>query len=123
MRLQQPIFKYLWLILICYPLMVVAETTTFAISNAPNSLHPILASDASSERINALIYQPIIELDENDRPIPGLAEIKHHDAQYYSLELSSTQHRFSNNTDVSLLDISASLKIARDHPRSPKAKT
>jgi peptide/nickel transport system substrate-binding protein len=121
-RLQQPIFKYLWLILICCPSLTMADTT-FAISNAPNSLHPILATDASSERINALIYQPIIELDENDRPISGLADIKQHDAQYYSLTLRSTKHRFSNNADISLLDIAASLNLARNHPRSPQAKT
>ena len=100
-----------------------AKTTTFAISNAPNSLHPILASDASSERINALIYQPIIELDVNDRPISGLADIKQHDAQHYSLSLSSTQNRFSNNAEVSLIDIAASLAVARNHPRSPQAQT
>jgi len=122
-RFQQPIIKYLWLTLICCPTLVVAETTTFAISNSPNSLHPILASDASSERINALIYQPIIELDENDRPISGLADITQHDAQHYSLVLSSTKHRFSNNTDVSLLDMGASLNLARHHPRSPQAQT
>jgi peptide/nickel transport system substrate-binding protein len=121
-RLQQPIFKYLWLILICCPSLTMADTT-FVISNAPNSLHPILATDASSERINALIYQPIIELDENDRPISGLADIKQHDAQYYSLTLRSTKHRFSNNADISLLDIAASLNLARNHPRSPQAKT
>ena len=122
MRLQQSIIKYLWLILICSPSLTMADTT-FAISNAPNSLHPILASDASSERINALIYQPIIQLDENDRPISGLADIKQHDAQHYSLTLSSTKHRFSNNADVSLLDIAASLNLARNHPRSPQAQT
>jgi len=121
-RLQQSIIKYLWLILICSPSLTMADTT-FAISNAPNSLHPILASDASSERINALIYQPIIQLDENDRPISGLADIKQHDAQHYSLTLSSTKHRFSNNADVSLLDIAASLNLARNHPRSPQAQT
>ena len=123
MRLQQPILKYLWLILICCPTLVVAKSTTFAISSAPNSLHPILASDASSERINALIYEPIIELDENDRPISGLADITQHDAQHYTLVLSSMQHRFSNNADVSLLDIEASLNLARHHPRSPQAQT
>ena len=122
MRLQQSIIKYLWLILICSPSLTMADTT-FAISNAPNSLHPILASDASSERINALIYQPIIQLDENDRPISGLADITQHDAQHYSLTLSSTKHRFSNNADVSLLDIAASLNLARNHPRSPQAQT
>ena len=123
MKIKQPILKYLWLILICCPSLAMAKTTTFAISNAPNSLHPILASDASSERINALIYQPIIELDVNDRPISGLADIKQHDAQHYSLSLSSTPHRFSNNAEVSLLDIEASLNLARNHPRSPQAQT
>lgn len=62
-----------------------------ALAQAPINLDPRYASDAASERINRLIYQPLVDFDENSKPQPGLADW---------LLISPTRYRFTLLGDV-----------------------
>ena len=42
----------------------------FAIAQMPQNLDPRYATDAASERVNRLIYQPLIDFDAAARPAP-----------------------------------------------------
>lgn len=57
-----------------------------ALAQAPINLDPRYASDAASERINHLIYRPLVDFDENSKPQPNLAD--------WQL-LSPTHYRFN----------------------------
>ena len=45
----------------------------FAIAQAPLTLDPRYATDAASERVNRLIYRPLVDFDAHFRPVPALA--------------------------------------------------
>ncbi len=95
----------------------------FAIATAPVSLHPFLASDATSERINALLYKPLVEFDQAQRPLPGQIEWIERSPTHYSLKLRTGIAPFSNGTLPTLHDVRQTLRQASSDPRSPHAAT
>lgn len=95
----------------------------FAIATAPASLHPLLATDAVSERINALLYRPLVEFDAQEHPVAGLVRWRMLDPRHYELQLAPVSTHFSDGTPVTLADIRATLRQARDLPASPHAST
>ncbi|MES2547792.1 MAG: ABC transporter substrate-binding protein [Pseudomonadota bacterium] len=58
----------------------------FALAQAPLNLDPRYATDAASERVNRLIYQPLVDFDTASKPVPVLAT--------WAL-ISPTQYRFT----------------------------
>lgn len=98
-------------------------TLVFAIATAPASLHPLLATDAVSERINGLLYQPLVEFDAQARPIPGLVHWEHIDDRHYRLQMVANAAPFWDGRPPTLSDVAATLRTARDDPASPHAGT
>ncbi len=93
----------------------------FAVAHAPASLHPLLATDAVSERINALIYRPLVRFDAHQAPQPGVVRWQAIDASHYRLWLRPGLAPFSDGRPVRLADVAATLRRARDDPASPHA--
>ncbi len=58
----------------------------FAIAQAPLNCDPRYATDAASERVNRLLYQPLVDFDAASKPVPILASWQ---------ALSPTEYRFS----------------------------
>jgi peptide/nickel transport system substrate-binding protein len=50
------------------------DAIVFLIESSPTALDPRIESDAQSERINQLIFDPLVELDQSFQPRPALAE-------------------------------------------------
>lgn len=63
----------------------------FAIAQAPINLDPRYATDASSERVNRLIYQRLVEFDAASKPSPSLATWQ---------KISPTQYRFTLRNNI-----------------------
>lgn len=99
------------------------DTLVFGIASAPASLNPILATDAASERINALLYAPLVELDQQGRPRPGLVSWEALDARHYRLRLADDVADFVDGARPTLADVRASLLAAVREPASPHAAT
>ena len=97
------------------------DALVFAIATAPASLHPLLATDAVSERINALLYRPMVELDPSAQPVPGIVRWQAMDDRHYLLSLAAGVAPFADGSPVTLADVAASLLQARDNPASPHA--
>jgi len=95
----------------------------FGITGSPASLHPTLASDAVSERINALLYAPLVELDQQGRPTPGQVRWQQEDAQHYRLILNDAPAVFSDGSQPSIDDVAATLRSVLDDQASPHAAT
>ena len=95
----------------------------FAVASSPSSLHPLLATDAVSERINALLYRPLVDFDAADRPVPGVVRWQRIDDRHYRLALNGSPVPFADGSPVTLDDVAATPRTARDHPASPHAGT
>ncbi|MCW8929752.1 MAG: ABC transporter substrate-binding protein [Gammaproteobacteria bacterium] len=55
----------------------------FGLSSAPVTLDPLHATDATSSRINRLLYQRLVEFGPDNKPIPGIAVWKQLDNDHY----------------------------------------
>ncbi|OOZ42072.1 peptide ABC transporter substrate-binding protein [Solemya pervernicosa gill symbiont] len=68
----------------------------FGISSAPLNLDPRFATDATSERINRLLYQPLVEFDEAARPVPAMARWERLTPNHYRFYLKVDRAPFIN---------------------------
>ena len=84
--------KILMLLCVLLQLAACQKTPTqqaeinFAIAQAPLNCDPRYATDAASERVNRLLYQPLVDFDAASKPAPILASWQ---------ALSPTEYRFS----------------------------
>jgi peptide/nickel transport system substrate-binding protein len=74
----------------------------FAIAQAPLNLDPRYATDAASERVNRLIYQPLVDFDAASKPAPVLA---------YWHAVSDAEYRFILNKNLALFHSQAPLTV------------
>jgi peptide/nickel transport system substrate-binding protein len=99
------------------------DTLIFGIASAPGSLNPILATDASAERITGLLYAPLVELDAQGRPTPGQVHWQQLAAQHYRLQWVEHPATFVDGRTPTMADVQATLRAAIDQPASPHAST
>lgn len=91
------------------------------LATPPLNLDPRFATDATSERINRLLYQRLIEFDHQSMPIPGIAEWKLITPQQYRFHLTSQANRFSHGGVVNAHDVIATYRQVLDPTNaSPK---
>lgn len=89
------------------------EGVRFAISSAPVTLDPRFATDATSSRLNRLIYQRLVEFDEQSLPVPGIAEWKQLSAQHYRFYLLG-EPSFHNGQPLRASDVAATYQSVLD---------
>ena len=80
----------------------------FALATAPSNLDPRYATDATSERINKLLYSRLVGFDEKYFPVPELARWKKINDLKYVFELVPERSRFSNGKRLTVQDVVAS---------------
>jgi len=93
----------------------------FAIAQAPLTLDPRYATDAASERINRLVYRPLVDFDEHFRPVPALARWKCADALHCRFTLGDKGRQFHDGTSLTAHDVAAtyrSLLTLRNSPHT-----
>lgn len=93
----------------------------FAIAQAPLNLDPRYAADAASERINRLIYQPLVDFDSASKPKPVLANWKKISDTQYRFSLKPNRAQFHNQTALSAQDVKTtydSVKHLKDSPHT-----
>lgn len=79
----------------------------FGLSSAPISLDPRFATDATSSRINRLLYRSLVDFDENLRPIPDLADWEQITPTHYRFNLNEDGRQFHNGSRLTAYDIEA----------------
>jgi len=97
-----------------------ASEIRFAIAQAPLNLDPRYATDAASERINRLIYQPLVDFDEQSKPKPALASWQVLTPTRYRFTLLQP-HTFHDGSQVKATDVVAtyqSLLALKDSPHT-----
>ncbi|NNJ90622.1 MAG: ABC transporter substrate-binding protein [Gammaproteobacteria bacterium] len=79
----------------------------FAVSNVPVNFDPRFATDASSERVNSLLYSHLVDYDEQLLPVPSLADWQLVNTKTYRFVLRDDVPLFSNGERLSSEDVVA----------------
>ena len=79
----------------------------FAIAQAPLNLDPRYATDAASERVNRLIYQPLVDFDAASKPSPVLATWVLISPTNYRFTLVPQRTPFHHHSALTTLDVKA----------------
>ena len=93
----------------------------FAIAQAPLNLDPRYATDAASERVNRLIYQPLVDFDAASNPAPALASWQAVNDKEYRFVLNKNRALFHHQSPLSAQDVKAtydSLMRLKDSPHA-----
>ncbi|ACT47633.1 extracellular solute-binding protein family 5 [Methylotenera mobilis JLW8] len=91
----------------------------FALSQAPLSLDPRVATDAASERVLRLIYQPLVDFDQHYKPNPKLATWQMLSATEYLITLKSPRAPFHNQLPLNAADVKATYDAITQLANSP----
>lgn len=118
--------RLLWTALACLLLAACSrppatDEIRFAIAQAPLTLDPRYATDAASERINRLLYRPLVDFDAHFRPVPALANWEETDALHLRFTLAPTGRNFHDGSRLTAQDVVAtyrSLLALKDAPHS-----
>ena len=79
----------------------------FAIAQAPLTLDPRYATDAASERVNRLIYRPLVDFDAHFRAVPALATWKCADDTHCRFTLGEQGRVFHDGSRLTAEDVAA----------------
>lgn len=93
----------------------------FAIAQAPLNLDPRYATDAASERVNRLIYQPLVDFDAASKPVPALANWALISSTQYQFTLQPNRTQFHHQATLTALDVKEtydSILRLKDSPHS-----
>lgn len=83
------------------------QTIRFGLAAAPVSLDPRFATDATSARINRLLYQALVDFDEQLRPVPDLATWQVITPTHYRFQLKADRAPFHNGLPLTAHDVKA----------------
>ncbi|MGB5835255.1 MAG: ABC transporter substrate-binding protein, partial [Thiohalocapsa sp.] len=84
-----------------------ADAIRFGLANPPRNLDPRLATDASSERLNRLLFAALIDFDAASRPVAGIAHWEQLGPTRYRFRLRDDRHRFSDGSPLTSADVAA----------------
>ncbi|MEO7860461.1 MAG: ABC transporter substrate-binding protein [Nitrospirales bacterium] len=82
-------------------------TLRFGLANAPTNLDPRYATDATSARLNRLMYSRLVDFGEGTIPIPALATWRELSPTHYRFDLQEPRPLFHNGAQLSANDVKA----------------
>lgn len=99
------------------------ETTEIrmALAQAPLTLDPRYATDAASERINRLLYRPLVDFDAHYRAVPALADWRCADLRHCRFTLRHAGREFHDGTWLTSQDVVATYRSLLQLADSPHA--
>ncbi len=84
------------------------------LASPPRNLDPRTATDATSERINRLLYRRLIEFNEESLPVPSLARWERLTPTHYRFVLGAEGRSFSDGTRLDSADVKATFDSILD---------
>lgn len=84
------------------------------LANAPRNLDPRFATDATSERINHLLYRRLVEFDAASLPVPSLARWEQLSPTRYLFILGADGRLFSDGSRLDSGDVAATYSSILD---------
>jgi peptide/nickel transport system substrate-binding protein len=96
----------------------------FGLASAPANLDPRFATDATSERINRLLYQRLVDFDDQARPVPALARWEQLEPTRWRFHLRKPRPPFHDGTPLTAADVAATFRsMLAPGSLSPQAGT
>jgi len=86
----------------------------FGLQSAPKNLDPRYATDATSARLNRLLYQRLVEFDNRLRPVPGIARWELRSPTQYRFHLDPQRAPFQNGQPLTADDVAATYRSVLD---------
>ncbi|MCU7810997.1 MAG: ABC transporter substrate-binding protein [Candidatus Thiodiazotropha sp. (ex Notomyrtea botanica)] len=86
------------------------QTIRVGMANLPLNLDPRFTTDATSERINRLLYQRLVEFGENSLPVPGIASWQILSSLHYRFTLNETAGSYNNGRLLTVDDVIATYR-------------
>ncbi|NOX76315.1 MAG: ABC transporter substrate-binding protein [Gammaproteobacteria bacterium] len=85
------------------------QTLRLGLASAPVTLDPRFATDATSSRINRLLYARLVEFDDRQAPVPGLARWEVVTPRHYRFRLIADHpgRRFHDGSRLTAQDVKA----------------
>ena len=100
------LFLFLTVILVaCAP--EADNTLRMGLASSPVTLDPRFATDATSSRINRLIYTRLVEFNDQQLPVPGLASWKVITPLHYRFTLKKERALFHDGSRLTASDVKA----------------
>jgi len=90
-----------------------------ALAQAPLNLDPRYATDASSARVNHLIYQSLVDFDAHSQPVPSLASWQQISPLVYRFRLLQQGRIFHNGEPLTAQDVAATYLSFKQLKNSP----
>ncbi|VAX09836.1 Dipeptide-binding ABC transporter, periplasmic substrate-binding component (TC 3.A.1.5.2) [hydrothermal vent metagenome] len=84
------------------------------LATAPANLDPRYATDATSTRINRLLYRQLVDFDNSSRPVPALAEWQRVTPIHYRFTLQIIDRAFHNGDRLTSADVKATYDYILD---------
>ncbi len=105
--------------LILLPLFVACtepptDILRFGLANAPTNLDPRFATDATSDRINRLLYERLVDFNDAFEPIPALADWQHLSPTHFRFHLNQNRTLFHDGTPLTAHDVKATYDFILD---------
>ena len=93
------------------------EVIRFGLASAPANLDPRYATDATSARINRLLYQRLVDFDDRIRPVPALASWEVLSPTHYRFHLQAGRAHFHDGSTLNARDVAATYHSVLDTDR------
>ena len=114
----------LWIVVLVFNLGCTdpdpSHVIRFGLASTPSNLDPRYSTDATSARINRLIYDRLVDFDEASQPIPSIADWEKISPTHYRFHLRETRLPFHDGTQLTAQDVKATYESILDpQERSP----
>jgi len=83
------------------------DVLRLGIANSARNLDPRRATDATSDRVNRLLYQRLVEFDARSLPMPSLATWERLTPTHYRFTLREGRRAFSDGEPLDAADVAA----------------
>jgi len=105
--------------IVCALLLIACEppqsnAIRMGIANAPVNLDPRFSTDATSSRINRLLYERLVDFDDASRPVPALAQWQQLSPVHYRFALKDEGRAFHNGGRLTASDVKATYDFILD---------
>lgn len=86
----------------------------FGVPDLPQTLHPLYATDALSARVSRLLYLPLVDFDDRQKPVPVLADWEILAPRHYRFRLRADLPAFSDGTSMTATDVEETYRFVLD---------
>lgn len=90
------------------------DVIRLGIAGRPANLDPLHATDAASARVNRLLYRSLVDFDDRQQPVPGLARWERLTPTHYRFHLNPGRAAFHDGEPLTAADVAATYRAVLD---------